>query len=621
MFDYKGEREKVGKGKRALKSALCVPLKKEVTHGLASAPFLPFSLLPFTLFVFSLLTSCSTTKQPANKTYFIKDPAVLEQRADSLFFAAERSKMLGDYRTSITQFSDYLRLKKDNPTVYYELSRLFIEVRNPNYALGFARRAVALDTANKWFRITLADAFGVNGMFDSAAVVYDGLTRRYPDNDDYLFNKGMLLSKADKIDDALKVFDQLEQKAGIVEELVYQKQRLLLKQSKVDDAAAEIRKLIQQDPAEIRYYLLLGDVYDANERIDQATAVYDTVLERDPINPRALIALSGYAKKRGDHTRYWDFLTRAFSNPDYSIDEKISFVYPYLQMQGVDSSKLEEGLQLSQLIIQAHPEEAKAYALQADMYSQADMLDSALVNYNRAVTLDSTRFSVWYQLMWIYSRKEDPANLKRVSEVVTEKFPQEFMGHYFRGVANFLLQNYPVSVEALNGALKLGNADKRLMADVYSLLGDAYHATGLHIQSDSSYERALLLKPDDVNVLNNYSYYLSLRGEQLNKAEKMSGRSLELEPGSPTFMDTYAWIMFRLGKYEQAKQWIEKALQHDEARQNPGVLEHYGDILFNLHEVAKALEYWQMAKEKGATSVGLARKIAEKRYILATERD
>jgi Tfp pilus assembly protein PilF len=569
-----------------------------------------------------LWSACSSQKYPAARNaratknaYTIKDPTLLQQRSDSLFFAAQRSKMLGDYKTAITQFSDYLRLNRQNPTVYYELARLFMEVNNPAYALGFARRAANMDTTNRWFQLALADALGINNQFDSAAAVYARLSRQYPESEDYMFNKAMLLSKAGKIDESLAVLNQLEEKTGVVEELIYQKQRLLLKQSKVEEAAAEIRKLIDQSPQELRYYQLLAEVYDANDRVEEASAIYKNILLRDSTNARSLIALANYAKQRGDSTSYWQYLTRAFTNPDYSIDEKVAFVYPYLQMLQLDSTKLHEGLQLTHLVIQAHPEEAKAYALQADMYSQADMLDSALDNYNKAISLDSTRFSVWYQLMWIYSRKEAPAELLKASKLVTDRFPEEFMGFYFKGVASYLLQQYPDAISSLNHALNMGSADKRFMGDVYSLLGDSYHAVGQHQQSDSSYERALLLRPDDAVVLNNYSYYLSMRSEQLDKAEQMSRRSLELQPESATYMDTYAWILFRLGKYEQARQWIEKALQDPEAQKDPNVLEHYGDILFNLKDVAKALEYWQRAKEKGASSVGLARKIAEKRYI------
>lgn len=544
---------------------------------------------------------------------------VLEQRADSLFFAAQRSKMLGDYKTAITQYSDYIRLNRNNPTVYYELSRLFMEVRNPAYSLGFARRAVQLDTSNKWFRMALADAYTVNEMFDSAAVVYGQLSRQYPQDDDLLFNKGMSLSKGRHFSEALEVFDTIESRVGVVEDLVFQKQRIFMRLNMVDKAAAEVRKLTRQEPGELRYWGLLAEIYDAAERVPEARAVYDTILQIDPYHPRALIAIANYEKKNGNEPKYRAFLMKAFQNKEYNIDEKISFVYPYLQMLETDTTKRAEGLLLTGLIVEAHPREAKAYALRADMFSQADRPDSALVNYKKAISLDSTRFSVWYQLMWMYSRTEQTDSLLRVSAHVTRQFPKEFMGFYFNGLANYFRQRYDTAIQSLNTALAIGG-EKRFVADVYALLGDAYHASGLHARSDSSYDMVLTLRPKDHIVMNNYSYYLSVRGDNLEKAEQLSRRSLELKPESPTYMDTYAWILFRMGKYQQARSWIEKAMQYPEARQDPDVLEHYGDILFNLNEKDKAVEYWQLAKAKGANSQGLARKIAEKRYIKSLDR-
>ncbi|AWO01065.1 hypothetical protein DLD77_04800 [Chitinophaga alhagiae] len=544
---------------------------------------------------------------------------VLEQRADSLFFAAQRSKMLGDYKTAITQYSDYIRLNRSNPTVYYELSRLFMEVRNPSYSLGFARRAVQLDSSNKWFRMALADAYTMNEMFDSAAVVYGQLSRQNPQDDDLLFNKGMSLSKGRHFSEALEVFDTIESRVGVVEDLVFQKQRIFMRLNMVDKAAAEVRKLTRQEPGELRYWGLLAEIYEASERIPEAKAVYDTILQMDPYHPRALIAIANFEKKNGNEPKYRAFLVKAFQNKEYTIDEKISFVYPYLQMLETDTTKRAEGLLLTGLIVESHPREAKAYALRADMFSQADQPDSALVNYKKAIALDSTRFSVWYQLMWVYSRTEQTDSLLRISAHVTRQFPKEFMGFYFNGLANYFRQRYDTAIQSLNTALAIGG-EKRFVADVYALLGDAYHASGLHARSDSSYDMVLTLRPKDHIVMNNYSYYLSVRGDNLEKAEQLSRRSLELKPESPTYMDTYAWILFRMGKYQQARSWIEKAMQYPEAQQDPDVLEHYGDILFNLNEKDKAVEYWQLAKARGANSQGLARKIAEKRYIKSLDR-
>lgn len=576
------------------------------------------SILVITAAAGILSVACGSSKKIAS----VPDPVqqqVLEQRADSLFFAAQRSKMLGDYKTAITQYSDYIRLNRNNATVYYELSRLFTEVRNPSYALGFARRAAAMDTSNKWFRMALAEAFTMNELFDSAAVVYKQLSRQSPLDEDLIFNTGMSLLKAGRYGEALTIFDTLENRVGVVEELVFQKQRIFLKQNKVDAAAGEIRKLIAQAPGDLRYWNILSEIYEANDRIPEAKAIYDTMLRIDPYHPRALIALANLEKKNGNEPRYRDYLVKAFANPDYNIDEKVSFVYPYLEMLQTDTSKRDEGIMLTRLIVEAHPDDPKAYALRGDMFSQAERADSAIVNYRRSLELDSTRFSVWYQLMWLYSRTEQADPLLAVSSHVVQSFPKEFMGFYFNGLANFFKQRHDAAIRSLNYALTIGG-ERRFIADVYAVLGDTYHAVGQHQKSDSCYDMVLSLRPKDHIVMNNYSYYLSMRGEQLEKAEALSRRALELKPESPTYMDTYAWILFRLDRYQQAREWIERALQYPDAQQDPDVLEHYGDILFNLNEKEKAVTYWQLAKDKGANSIGLVRKIAEKRYIKGLER-
>ncbi|PUZ21174.1 Tetratricopeptide repeat-containing protein [Chitinophaga costaii] len=561
-----------------------------------------------------LASACNNTKHTTGTVLHVRDTAALHRWSDSLFFAAQRSKMAGDYKRAVSQFSDVLRVQPQNATVYYELSRLFSQLHNESYSLGFAKRAAAMDTTNRWFQLNLADALTNDSRFDSAALIYDRLSRLYPDNDDYLYNKGLLLSRAGDTEGALDAFDSLEKRSGVVEEVVYQKQRMLLKLSRIDEAAAEIQQLINQNPTELRYYQLLAALYDANDRTEEARKNYEYILSRDPNDTHALMALSSYAKKNNDTTTYWKYLTRAFASPDFSIDEKVAYIYPFLQMATIDSSKLREALTLSSLIVQAHPTAAKGYALRGDIYSQTEQLDSALADYNQAITLDSSRFTVWYQEMLIYSRMNNSQALLDASNLVNRRFPHEFMGFYFNGMANYLLKHYPETIAALKKAIEVG-ADKKMLANIYSLLGDTYHAMDNDLQSDSSYELALALQPEDPLVLNNYSYYLSVRGVQLEKAEQMSRASLELEPESPNYMDTYAWILFRLGRYTDAKTWMEKALQYPASQDSPGMLEHYGDILFNLKDADKAVEYWQKARDKGGDSSLLARKIAEKRYI------
>ncbi|RZM26971.1 MAG: tetratricopeptide repeat protein [Pedobacter sp.] len=151
------------------------------------------------------------------------------------------------------------------------------------------------------------------------------------------------------------------------------------------------------------------------------------------------------------------------------------------------------------------------------------------------------------------------------------------------------------------------------MAYTYSALGDAYHALNDNKASDDAYEKALANNPGSAYTLNNYAYYLSLRGERLDDAAEMSKRSNELQPNTASFEDTYAWILFRQKKYAEARIWIEKAILHD--KNNSAVqAEHYGDIMFYLGDTEAALLNWKKAKQNGADSPVLERKINEKKY-------
>ena len=115
-------------------------------------------------------------------------------------------------------------------------------------------------------------------------------------------------------------------------------------------------------------------------------------------------------------------------------------------------------------------------------------------------------------------------------------------------------------------------------------------------------------------VLNNYSYYLSVLGKDLDKAERMSAKTIEIEPGNATFLDTYAWILFKKGQFLEAKFIIERAI--DNMDEPSGVVvEHYGDILFKNGNINGALEQWKKALEIGGHSDLLEQKIERKEYI------
>ena len=123
-----------------------------------------------------------------------------------------------------------------------------------------------------------------------------------------------------------------------------------------------------------------------------------------------------------------------------------------------------------------------------------------------------------------------------------------------------------------------------------------------------------MYNPSNITALNNYAYYLSLERRDLDKAEEMSYKTVKAEPNNATFLDTYAWILFEKGKYEEARIYIDNAIKSEEEKSSE-VLEHCGDIYFMTGDAESALKYWQQSLELGNDSEILKKKIEQKKYI------
>ena len=534
---------------------------------------------------------------------------------DSFFISAETARMSGNNREAILDLDSCLRLDPGNAAAYYELARLFDQLENPHAALAFASRAVELDTLNRWYQLAFADALMQNKQYDRAESVFYRLHQRYPSNMDYLFNEGVLLEGLNRLDSAYQVFEEIEKKTGVSEQLVYQKQMIDLKLGKVEEAADEVRKLISQDPYESRYYGLLAQLYTNAGTPLKAIPVFREWLERMPYNPQALIGMALVYKGEGDQEKYQSYMAKAFANPDLKVEDQIAFVYPFLKYVKVDSTKKDEGLMLCRMIIKAHPASAAAYALYGDMFNQCDLPDSALTAYRNALSLDGATPEVWQQVMLIYSSQQRNDSVLEVSRRAILSFPDDFLGYYFHGAASVYLHLDSEGIVSLRRALDIGTDNRDLEEKIYALLGEAYHDRGDNVSSDSSFERSLRINPGDALVLNNYSYYLALRGIRLDQAEQMARMAVTLEPGDYSYEDTYAWVLYKLGRFRDAKKWMEKALEHPEAEMGPGYLEHYGNILYRLHRVNEAVRYWQLALQRGGPSQKLDQEISGKKIL------
>lgn len=210
-------------------------------------------------------------------------------------------------------------------------------------------------------------------------------------------------------------------------------------------------------------------------------------------------------------------------------------------------------------------------------------------------------------MLFLESELNDKEGLERDSKRAVELFPNEPIPYLFYGVVQLENKNYKEAVEYLEIGKDYVIDNPPLKTQFYATLGDAYNSMKNYEKSDAAYEKALEIDSKNIHVLNNYSYFLSLRGEKLERAEKLSALCNELEPNQSNYLDTYAWILYKQGKYVQAKEWLEKAVNAGGSK-SAVILEHLGDVMYQLNQPEEALEYWKKLKNLAKVLSGWIKK-------------
>ena len=539
-----------------------------------------------------------------------------QTKAEMFFYEGLRLKAISDFSTAIINFEKTIAIDPNQAAAYYELSQMHLNLKNPAAALPYAIQAIKFEPNNEWYLMAAAEASEKMSEYKMAEKYYQQLVKLKPTHVENYFSVANMQLAQKKYKKSLRTYNELSKQLGITEEIAIQKEKIWLKLNKVPKALAEIQTLINRYPKEPKYYLLLADIFSANNKSDKAFAIYEKVLQLDSNNGYAQLELAEYYRIKKQEPQAMRYLYSAFQNPQINIDHKVRILAPYFSVIGKQSQR-KRALELASFLIIAHPAEAKAFAIYADLLYQDKQLDSAKKIYLQTIALDKSVFAVWQNLLLLQAETQDYSGLLKSSNQAIELFPNQNFVFYLNAAAKYQAKDFEAAALAYKQALAITFDNNEMQAQIYSGLGDVYNELKQYAKSDSFYNASLTLKPDEVFVLNNYAYYLALRKEQLPKAAQMAKHANELQPNNASFEDTYAWVLFKMGNYEQALIWIEQAISHSET-QTATLMEHYGDILYFLTKkdaAAQAIEKWKAAKTLGVGSEHLSEKIKEGRWI------
>lgn len=502
-----------------------------------------------------------------------------EVNRQKVFIEANKQKLLENYEEASVLFKEVLKTNPRNHAAAYELARVYDVLDNGEKALSSIKVAVSLDPTNMWYKLFLADVLEKSLNYGDAATIYEEMVEKFPETEYHYFQLAYYQVKSNKIKEAIGTYNKIEKKFGKNIELSRKKHALYIGSGDNKSAAKELESLVKEFPNNISYLHLLAGFYAQQGNDSNAKATYKKILTLDPTNAKATIALANEKKEGGNDISYLRSLESVFRDKNEDIDIKIKTLFPYIEkiIEGNASAEMiEAAVSLGEALTIVHPDEAKSYSIYGDLLYHAGESKEALVQYEKTIELNKNVFSVWEQIMYIHAEQYNMEELAEISEKGMDFFPNQVKLFYFNGIANSELENYKEAMSSLTQASIMAGKSEELKMDIFYRMAKPLVAQGKIDKAQDKITKALAIDADNFRALSAQAYIHAARKENA-KAES-----------------TY-----------------QKALDNG-GKNNPDVLEDYGDFLSQSGDNEEAYAYWQKAQQAGGKSTRLQNKISSK---------
>ena len=550
-------------------------------------------------------------------------PEGVRQKADVFYYDAVRARLAGKHAEAYQLYAHVLELDPAHVGANYDLSSYYHLQGNDSLASHSLQEASHADPDNYWVKQALVQLLVSQDKNDEAVTALEEMAASYPDNSEILFMLEDMYQKTGNYKKVIETLDRIELLEGKNEEISTEKYRTFIRMHDEEKAFAAMRQLAEEYPNDMRYKVLIGDLYMDAGKYDQAYQEYQKLQKEDPVNVHLLLSLARYYETQHLDSLYQENLISIVTSESLPEESRLRIMQGLaaqnlFQAQVNDTTKM---IALFDHILQK-PQENNAMPELYVRYLISSNADKNRIKpvLHQMLETDPEADIARNQLL-SYAIDEDNDNeVERLCNTAVEYGSKNPVYYYYLGVVNVRKNRFNQAIEATRKGL--GKLEDRssvdMIVNMYAILGDCYHRTGRNQQAFECYDSCLLYKPNEALVLNNYAYYLSLEKRNLDKAEQMSAKAIELVKDNPTYIDTYAWVLFQQQKYAKAKVYIDEVLNllgDSITKEEATLMEHAGDIYFKCGYKLKAFDYWNKAKSLGGGSALLERKIKKKKYI------
>lgn len=534
-------------------------------------------------------------------------------QAEAAFLDGMRFYILEDYGKAIQYFEKSLTLKPAQGEFHFKLAEALARRQNPDdfkLAAAHIEQAIRQDPKNEQYYLVAADIYSAIPDIESAIRTLEKLIIEVPGANESLYELAAFYELAGKRDEALKILGKAETVFGMNEQIGLAKINLLQEQGKREMAEQAARSLIIQFPDEPRCLLALINLLNqANHYKESIELLEKFISSNSNSGYEKLILIELYFKDKQTALAREKTLL-AIEDNEVDVEHKIVLLKNLESLSASEPELIDDLIKALEKLKKLEPAVSEVWLAGGDIYFSLKLLREARDHYSKAIQLGTTAYQAWSNLAILDAQLNMTDSLISNTEKGFELFPNSGELWYFNGYAWFQKKKYANACRSLEQAKNL-TSDKSLKIEINRMLGEGYQASGQFSLSEKSFEAALAADANLELVLNNYSFYLALRGQKLELAEELIERLIKAVPDNNTYLDTYAWVMYAQGRYKEAKKIIEKVIESGGA--TSAHLEHYGDILFKLNETDKAVKHWELALSMNSRNDILRKKILNRK--------
>ena len=549
----------------------------------------------------------------------------MARRYDYFFLEAICQQEKGCHDAAFDLLTHCVEIDSTRSEAYYYLARYYDFLKNKDKALAYSEKAVQLEPDNVTYLETLANTYIGRRQYDKAIDAMEHIFSKNSEREDVLSLLVQLYEQQQDYEGAIRTLTRLETMEGKSERLSMAKSELYTRKGDKKAAINEMKQLADQYPNDQNYRCLYGTTLYLNGQQKKAVAIYNDILKIEPDNRSAQMALLSHYNEIGDSVQARQWLDRMLMNKNATTQDRVLLLRQVIgesERNGGDSTQV---LRLFHRVLNLPQADADLAIFCATYMNLKKMPnDSISPILERALALEPANAAARLQLVSYAWQAEDRDRVIALCQDARQYNPDEMAFYYYQGIAYYQKDQLDQALNAFQNGIGVitAQSDPAIVSDFYAVMGDILHQKGQAREAFVAYDSCLVWKEDNIGCLNNYAYYLSELGEQLDKAEQMSYRTIKAEPKNSTYLDTYAWILFMQKRYSEAKIYIDQTLQYD-TDTSAVLLEHAGDIYYQAGDAAQALEYWRQALEQAEKDDDtkndrrpiLIRKIKLKKYL------